>query len=121
MNTPESKKPLDEYSGDRIIVKRFNNLYFGLFIGVFVAPFIGFWIFYLLAISRQYAAEMSIREYVDLATNSADTFSKIVAFSCIPNLLAFFLLLKKDKDTAARGVIFATLMYVFFVIILKFF
>lgn len=121
MNQLKSENPLDENSRSRVVVKRYDNLYFGLFIGVFVAPFIGFWIFYVLAIARESAPDLSIREYVDLATNSADTFSKVVAFSCIPNLLAFFLLLKKNLDTAARGVIFATLMYVFFVIVLKFF
>lgn len=46
--------------------------------------------------------------------------SKVVSLAAIPNLLLFFLFIWTKRNFAARGVIFATLLLAFLMLILKF-
>ena len=46
--------------------------------------------------------------------------SKALSLSTIPNLLLFFLFLWTDRSFSARGVIFATLVMAFVMLVLKF-
>jgi hypothetical protein len=46
--------------------------------------------------------------------------SKILTLSAIPNLLLFFLFIWFNKTFSARGVIFATLVVAFVMLVLKF-
>ena len=46
-------------------------------------------------------------------------FLKILSLSVFPNLGLFFIFYKQKKDMAARGVILATFMYAFLVMIAK--
>jgi len=46
--------------------------------------------------------------------------SKVVSLAAIPNLLLFFLFIWTNRNFAARGVIFATLLLAFLMLILKF-
>ena len=46
--------------------------------------------------------------------------SKVVSLTAIPNLLLFFLYIWTDRNFSARGVIFATLLLAFVMLILKF-
>jgi hypothetical protein len=46
--------------------------------------------------------------------------SKLVSLSSIPNLLFFFLFIWTNRNFSARGVIFATLLLAFLMLILKF-
>jgi len=46
--------------------------------------------------------------------------SKVVSLSTIPNLLLFFLFLWFNRSFSARGVIFATLVVAFVMLVLKF-
>ena len=46
--------------------------------------------------------------------------SKLVSLSVIPNLLLFFLFIWTNRNFSARGVIFATLLLAFVMLILKF-
>jgi hypothetical protein len=46
--------------------------------------------------------------------------SKLVSLSVIPNLLLFFLCIWTDRNFAARGVIFSTLLLAFLMLLLKF-
>jgi hypothetical protein len=45
--------------------------------------------------------------------------SKIVSLAAVPNLLLFFLFIWTNRNFSARGVIFATLILAFFMLILK--
>ena len=45
--------------------------------------------------------------------------SKVVSLAVIPNLLLFFIFIWTNRNFAARGVIFATLILAFFMLILK--
>ena len=46
--------------------------------------------------------------------------SKVVSLAAIPNLLLFFLFIWTKRNFSARGVIFATLLLAFIMMILKF-
>ena len=46
--------------------------------------------------------------------------SKLVSLAAIPNLLLFFLFIWTDRTFSARGVIFATLVIAFVMLVLKF-
>ena len=46
--------------------------------------------------------------------------SKLVSLAAIPNLLLFFLFIWTDRIFSSRGVIFATLVLAFLMLILKF-
>jgi len=46
--------------------------------------------------------------------------SKVLSLSAIPNLLLFFLFIWTDRNLSARGVVFATLVVAFVMLVLKF-
>ena len=46
--------------------------------------------------------------------------SKVVSLAAIPNLLLFFLFIWTDRTFSSRGVIFATLVLAFLMLMLKF-
>jgi len=46
--------------------------------------------------------------------------SKVVSLAAIPNLLLFFLFIWTDRTFSSRGVIFATLLLAFLMLVLKF-
>ena len=46
--------------------------------------------------------------------------SKVVSLAAIPNLLLFFIFIWTNRNFSARGVIFATFLLAFIMIILKF-
>ncbi|NHN27067.1 hypothetical protein FIA58_015390 [Flavobacterium jejuense] len=49
---------------------------------------------------------------------SAGMIGKVITLGCVPNLLIFFLLLKKNKDIMARGVVLAMFLLVIITLIL---
>jgi len=48
-----------------------------------------------------------------------NTLSKILSLAAIPNLLLFFIFIWTDRTFSARGVIFATLVMAFVMLVLK--
>jgi len=46
--------------------------------------------------------------------------SKVVSLATVPNLLLFFLFIWTQRNFSARGVIFATLLMAFVMLVLKF-
>ena len=46
--------------------------------------------------------------------------SKVLSLAAVPNLLLFFVFIWTHKNFSARGVIFATLLVAFVMLILKF-
>jgi len=91
--------------------KRFNTLLTGL-IPALVLPaltLVGFWIL------------KSDRGFVDFLQQfqQMDMLSKVVSLAAIPNLLLFFIFIWTNRNFSARGVIFATLLLAFIMLILK--
>lgn len=92
--------------------KRFNTLLTGL-VPALILPaltLLGFWIV------------KSDRNFVDFLEHfqKMKMLSKVVSLAAIPNLLLFFVFIWTNRNFAARGVIFATLLLAFVMLILKF-
>lgn len=92
--------------------KKFNTLLSGL-IPALVLPALTLLVFWLIK---------SERGFVDflLYFQEMKMLSKVVSLAAIPNLLLFFLFIWTDRNFSARGVIFATLLLAFVMLILKF-
>jgi hypothetical protein len=84
------------------------------FISGLLAPFIGFYIYYL--ISYRY---MGFRSYISMITEfGLETI--VISLSLIANLAVFFYFIKVKADSSARGIIGATFLYGLLIIILKY-
>lgn len=90
----------------------FNRQVIGFITGL-IAPMLVMMCFYLVKYSR-----FTIGEFVNLMLG-AQIFIPLMSLSVIINLLLFFIFLWTNKDYAARGVILATMVYAFTVIIFK--
>ncbi len=92
--------------------KRFDTLLTGL-IPALILPaltLLGFWII------------KSDRGFIDFLSyfQKMKMLSKVVSLTAIPNLLLFFVFIWTKRNFSARGVIFATLLLAFVMLILKF-
>ena len=92
--------------------KKFNTLLTGL-IPALVLPVLTLLAFWLIK---------SDRGFVDFLVyfQNMKMLSKVVSLAAIPNLLLFFLFIWTNRNFSARGVIFATLLLAFVMLILKF-
>jgi hypothetical protein len=90
-----------------------DNVYTGLFCG-FAAPAIAFLIY--AKIKQPDEAVMAvIKEFIHLKIVTV-----ILSFAAFVNLLVFFAFIWIKSDKSARGVLSATIIYAFLIIILKF-
>lgn len=92
--------------------KIFNNLLYGLVPGVLM-PILTLLVFWLVK---------SDNGLVEFLTDfqRLGMLSKVVSLTAIPNLLLFFLFIWTNRTISARGVVFATLLLAFVMLILKF-
>ena len=90
----------------------FNRQPVGIILGL-IAPLLVMFCFYLIKYSR-----FTIPEFLDLIMG-AQIFTPLISLSVIINLLLFFIFYWTHRDYAARGVIFATMIYAFVVVVLK--
>ena len=92
--------------------KKFDTLLTGLIPALILSALalLGFWIV------------KSDRGFVDFLVyfQEMKMLSKVVSLTAIPNLLLFFLFIWTKRNFSARGVIFATLLLAFLMLILKF-
>ncbi|MCD4709802.1 MAG: hypothetical protein K8R52_03080 [Bacteroidales bacterium] len=92
--------------------KKFNTVLSG-FVPALVIPsltLLGFWIV---------KSESTLVEFL-VKFQQLHMLSKVMSLSTIPNLLLFFLFIWTNRNFSARGVIFATLLLAFLMLILKF-
>ena len=82
----------------------------GFYPGI-VFPIIIFFVFYIV----QYK-DVSFKDYME-SMWQFQLLVKLLSLCVVPNLLLFFYYLKQKKDMAARGVIMATFVYAFIVLI----
>ena len=91
--------------------KKFDTLLTGLILGLILPTLtlVGFWIV------------KSDRGFVDFLVyfHEMKMLSKMVSLTAIPNLLLFFLFIWTKRNFSARGVVFATLLLAFVMLILK--
>ncbi len=94
-------------------LKKIDKLWIGLFLGV-ITPIIVLLVYYQINFS-----------YIRVDTFLFETFMKriflpLLSLCVIGNLAVFFVFIQTEKYYAARGVVFATLLYAIAVFVLKF-
>ncbi len=92
--------------------KRFNTILYGLVPGV-VIPILTLLVFWMVR-----SDSGLVKFLVDF--QRLGMLSKVVSLTAIPNLLLFFLFIWTNRTFSARGVVFATLLLAFVMLILKF-
>ena len=92
---------------------RFDNIIYGLIPGLF-APLIGFLIFYLVKFSHK-----NFSEYFEYISQHS-VISHTISLSVLPNLLIFFIFIWAKLYKSAKGVILATMIYAFAILIMRF-
>jgi hypothetical protein len=91
-----------------------DNMLVGFLVGI-LAPSIVIYFFYLFNFSTS-----SLDVFLNLAVKQK-LLSPLLALCCVANLGLFFSFLHFDKLFASRGIILATFLYGFIIVLLKFF
>ncbi|HDR90603.1 MAG TPA: hypothetical protein ENN63_13380 [Bacteroidetes bacterium] len=90
-----------------------NRLELGLFLGLLM-PVLTFFVFYLFLHN-----ESGIVEFInEVIVRQVST--QVISLCAVPNLLLFFVFIWTDRLYSARGVLTATFIIAFVVLILKF-
>jgi hypothetical protein len=89
---------------------KYDKRWFGFVLGL-VIPFVAIALFYLY--NNSHTIDLFWRQIV-----SVNILSRVISLCGVPNLLTFFVFMKKDMLKAAYGVIGATFVYAFVVLIL---
>ena len=84
----------------------------GFFVGI-VSPFIAFSIYVL------FIMELDLFYMINKVLES-NKLPHIISLSLLVNLLIFFMKIKTNRDSAARGILGATILYGFVIVYLKF-
>lgn len=87
-----------------------TDLFIGIFIGL-IGALIGTYIALHFFTKQGFVEGFKIMK-------SAGMIGKVITLGSIPNLLLFFLLLKKNKDVMARGLVLAMFLLVILTLIL---
>ena len=90
--------------------RRADKIWVGLVMGILI-PFLVMFIFYLSSYAYLTAPDF-LRKMV-----FASIFFKVLSLCAIVNLVTFFMFYKTQNDKAARGVILATMIFAFAVVV----
>ena len=96
-------------------MKKFDNLWIGAVLGI-ITIIIPVTFFYL----SRYSYE-PFSEYLNLLFGNKRLLSPMISLAGVPNLVLFFIFMKKDKYKTCRGLILATFVLVLFVVLIKIF
>ncbi len=92
-----------------------DKLSFGLILG-FLAPFIGFAVYYLMRFRL-----FTVKEFFQVLMMQKSLLSGIVSIALIANAILFTIYINKYKDQTAKGIFIATCMYAVVALGLKWF
>lgn len=87
-----------------------------IFIGFVIAIIATIFGFYLYV---EYVSAYSFDETLKII-KEGNLYGKILGLAAIPNLLVFFVFLKKKQDYRAKGVLLATFLIAFIILLTKF-
>ena len=90
-----------------------NQFVKGVFVGL-IAPIVAFVIYVAF-----YLEADVMETYNSLV--KMNKLTHVISLSTLINLLLFFMNIKTDRDKVANGILFATMLYAFLVLGLKFF
>jgi len=85
----------------------------GFIVGI-IATAMGFYFYVEYALDGTFKDAMAVMKAKSL-------YGMVLSISAIPNLIAFFVFLKKKQDLRARGVLLATLLIAILILIAQFF
>ncbi len=91
-----------------------NNPIVGFLLGL-IGPVIG-----LLIMKFIWFRSDSIGQYYDMLAHNHDTMFKVFSLSMLANLAPFIFFNSKRYDHAARGVFIATMLYVVFIVLVRY-
>ena len=92
--------------------RRFDSMMYGLIPGLLLPP-LSLVIFWLVT------SELGLWNFLE-RFQLLGMLSKVLSLATVPNLLLFFVFIWTRRNFSARGVIFATLLMAFAMLILKF-
>ena len=88
-----------------------------ILIGVLVALFATF---FAIIIYLEYFFKFNFEDTLQMV-KERNLYGKVLSLAAIPNLIIFFVFIKKKQDMRAKGVLMATFLIAFTTLILKFF
>ncbi|MDY7395710.1 hypothetical protein UMM65_10685 [Aureibaculum sp. 2210JD6-5] len=89
-----------------------KEILIGFLVGLF-ATAMGFYLYVEYALEGTFEESLAV-----LKENSL--YGQVLSIAAIPNLLAFFVFIKKRQDYRARGVLIATLVVAFLILVAQF-
>ena len=93
-------------------MSKWDKVWIGFTVGM-IGPWIGIVIFYLLQFSH-----MKFAYFIEhVVVNNVST--ELLSLGAVMNLLLFFIQIWKERAHSARGVILATMLYAFVVLVIK--
>jgi len=90
-----------------------NTILKGILVSLF-ATFGGIFLY------LEYISRFGFYETIDLI-NEGKLYGKVLSLAAIPNLVVFFIYIKKKQDNSAKGVLLATILIALTTFVLKFF
>ena len=90
-----------------------NTILKGILVSLF-ATFGGIFLY------LEYISRFGFYETIDLI-NEGKLYGKVLSLAAIPNLVVFFIYIKKKQDNSAKGVLLATILISLTTFVLKFF
>lgn len=90
-----------------------KEILFGFLAGL-LATVLGFYLYVEFVLNGSFQESLAI-------INNKNLYGQILSIAAIPNLLVFFIFIKKKKDYRARGVLIATFLIAFLILVSQFF
>jgi len=90
-----------------------KEILIGFLVGL-LATILGFYLYVEFVLGGTFQESLAI-------INNKNLYGQILSIAAIPNLLVFFVFIKKRQDYKARGVLIATFLIAFLILISQFF
>jgi len=84
------------------------------FLAGLLATVLGFYLYVEFVLNGSFQESLAI-------INNKNLYGQILSIAAIPNLFVFFIFIKKKKDYRARGVLIATFLVAFLILVSQFF
>jgi len=79
-----------------------------------LATILGFYLYVAFVLDGTFQESLAV-------INNKNLYGQVLSIAAIPNLLVFFVFIKKREDYKARGVLIATFLVAFLILISQFF
>jgi len=90
-----------------------KEILIGIIVGI-LATLFGFYVYVEFVLSGSFQDSLAV-------IHKKNLYGQILSIAAIPNLFVFFIFIKKKQDYKARGVLIATFLVAFLILISQFF